>query len=310
MLRVFCCCFLFVWMLADVSIVHAGVVDIEGTVKSVDASKRTITIESDGKPQTLDFSSKVKITNEGKDASLDSLKPGQSVKLAYHDDLDVVIKVEITKNVATHGDDSARWQFWDTLRNDLRFDKVLSVSHDGILLSAGSDKVWHLASVNEYSECELVLEFYFPKGEVRGNPYVAVSSTLPNPEGSDRGKQIPFGIEVQLTPEHAGQISLPSKFVDVPLSQGPTRDPKDRRKINPIRKASVVFGEWNKLEMKCDKERKVVVRINEIVANELSAAVNVSGYIVIQPAATEMRIRNAKVVSHGVEIPLTFDNVE
>src|SRR5580692_9588197 len=64
---------------------NADVVTIDGTVKSVEAKKRTITVESGSKTLTLDVSSKAKISVEGKDGSLDLLKPGQTVKVSYHD---------------------------------------------------------------------------------------------------------------------------------------------------------------------------------------------------------------------------------
>jgi len=75
---------------------HAEVITIEGTIKSVDAAKRTITVETEGEDKTLDVSGKVKITNGDKDAGLDSLEPGQKVKLSYHDELEIVLKIETT----------------------------------------------------------------------------------------------------------------------------------------------------------------------------------------------------------------------
>ncbi len=75
-------------------VAHAEVVTIEGTVKSVDAKKRTITVETGSKTLTLDISSKAKISVDDKDAPLDTLKPGQKVKLSYHKDLEIVLKIE------------------------------------------------------------------------------------------------------------------------------------------------------------------------------------------------------------------------
>jgi hypothetical protein len=75
---------------------HAEVVTIDGTIKSVDAKKRTITVETGSKTLTFDVSSKAKISVDDKGASLDSLKPGQQVSLSYHDKLEVVLSVEVT----------------------------------------------------------------------------------------------------------------------------------------------------------------------------------------------------------------------
>jgi hypothetical protein len=74
-------------------IAHAEVVTIEGTIKSVDARKRTITVETGSKTLTLDVSSKAKVLLDGQEASLDSLKPGQKATLSYHDKLEVVLKI-------------------------------------------------------------------------------------------------------------------------------------------------------------------------------------------------------------------------
>ncbi len=76
---------------------QAEVITIDGTIKSVDAAKRTITVETEGEEKTLDVSSKAKISVEGKDANLDSLKPSQKVKLSYHDELEIVLKIEVGK---------------------------------------------------------------------------------------------------------------------------------------------------------------------------------------------------------------------
>ena len=77
------------------TIAQADVITIEGTITSVDATKRTITIESDGEAQTLDVSRKAKVSFGGKAAALDSLSSGQKVILSYHDDLEIVLKVDV-----------------------------------------------------------------------------------------------------------------------------------------------------------------------------------------------------------------------
>jgi len=73
---------------------HAEVITIDSTIKSVDANKRTITVETEGEEKTLDVSSKAKVAIEGKDSTLDKLKAGQKVKLSYHDEVEIVLKIE------------------------------------------------------------------------------------------------------------------------------------------------------------------------------------------------------------------------
>ena len=52
---------------------------IDGTVKSVDAKKRTITVETGTKEMTLDVGSKARISIDGESLALDSLKSGQAI---------------------------------------------------------------------------------------------------------------------------------------------------------------------------------------------------------------------------------------
>jgi hypothetical protein len=74
--------------------VQAAVITIEGTVKSVDAKKRTITVQTKTKTLELDVSRKAKVSVKGKTAKLDSLKPGQKVTISYHEGLEIVLKIE------------------------------------------------------------------------------------------------------------------------------------------------------------------------------------------------------------------------
>jgi len=76
------------------NVVHAEVITIEGTIRSIDATTRTVTVDADGEEKTLDVSRKVKVSVGGNAAALDALRSGQKVKLSYHDDLEIVLKIE------------------------------------------------------------------------------------------------------------------------------------------------------------------------------------------------------------------------
>jgi len=93
--------FVVLWCVLLLGVTHAEVITIDGTIKSVDANKRTITVETSDGAKTLDVSSKVKVSVEGKDAKLDSLKEGLKVKLSYHDELEIVLKIEIESSAPT-----------------------------------------------------------------------------------------------------------------------------------------------------------------------------------------------------------------
>ncbi len=86
--------FVVLWCVLLLGVAQGEVITIAGTIKSVDANKRTITVETGGEEKTLDVSSKAKISTDGKDGGLDALKAGQQVKLSYHDDLEIVLKIE------------------------------------------------------------------------------------------------------------------------------------------------------------------------------------------------------------------------
>jgi WD40 repeat protein len=96
--------FVFIVTGSGTDAIYADVATIEGTVKSVDAKKRTIEVETGSKTLTLDVSSKAKINVEGKDGSFDLLKPGQTVKLSYHDKLEIVLKIEADSIAHTPND--------------------------------------------------------------------------------------------------------------------------------------------------------------------------------------------------------------
>lgn len=67
---------------------------VDGTVKSVDAQGRVLTIETKRKTLELDVSRKATITIGDKDKSLEDLKPGQAVTISYESSLEVITKIE------------------------------------------------------------------------------------------------------------------------------------------------------------------------------------------------------------------------
>jgi len=76
--------------------VQAEILSIDGTLKSVDAKKRTITVETGTKEMVLDVGSKAKITADGSTTTLEKLESGRRVTLSFHDQLEVVVSIEMT----------------------------------------------------------------------------------------------------------------------------------------------------------------------------------------------------------------------
>jgi len=79
--------------------VQAEVVTIDVTVKAIDAKERTITVTKTSKTKSkdieLEIGKKAKVSRDGKDAALDSIKPGQKVSVSYETELEVITKIEV-----------------------------------------------------------------------------------------------------------------------------------------------------------------------------------------------------------------------
>ena len=73
---------------------HAGVIKLEGKVKSVDLKNNVIEVQLASKPIKLDVSKNAKISLDGKPSDLRSVKSGQAVELEVHDGLEIVVKIE------------------------------------------------------------------------------------------------------------------------------------------------------------------------------------------------------------------------
>lgn len=79
--------------------VQGEIVTIDVTVKAIDPKERTITVTKTSKTKSkdieLEIGKKAKISHDGKDAALDSIKPGQKVSVSYETELEVVTKIEV-----------------------------------------------------------------------------------------------------------------------------------------------------------------------------------------------------------------------
>ncbi len=188
---------------------------------------------------------------------------------------------------------------------------MISFSRDGTLISQAK-KPYFIASSQEFSEFEFSVEFMYPQAEVQGNPYFAIASTLPNPNGETWVQQIPFGIEVKLHPRASGPNSLGEVILpraDFKATVASNQTIKDRRVASTTAAKLNILG-WNTLEIVADAKRNVTFSINGTVVNSLSDAETTKGHIVFFPSPGEMRLRNAKVVVAGQLKPLPFQNID
>ena len=154
----------------------AEIITIEGVVKSVDSKRRVISIEVEGKVKKFDVGSKAKIVVDSKDDSLDSLKIGQSISLDYHDQLEVVVKVDAYSDKSNwinvfNGNDLQGWKFGSPI-SDLNSNSALSKRIDDlwfvdaerkVLVSRGKETCW-LETDKTFKNFRLRCEWRFLSG--------------------------------------------------------------------------------------------------------------------------------------------------
>ena len=85
----------FLMMFSVATSVQAAEKTIDGKIKSVDATKRTISVIDKDKSLDLELSKNTKITAKNKSLNPSSLQAGQSVKLKYHDALGIVLEIDV-----------------------------------------------------------------------------------------------------------------------------------------------------------------------------------------------------------------------
>jgi len=275
-------------------------VQVEVEIKSVDAKARTITVEFGGKATDLDISRKAKIFVSGNETDASSLVPGDKATVEYNKELEVVTKIE------AEGKLNDGWRFFDTFAKGVSKERAVVIASDGRAICNTGVGLFCLASINQYSDCTFKVDFQFRSNSFKGDPFISIASTLPNPTASDWTKQIPFGVEIKLHPERAGEIVLPSKDFKIDLPLGQLRD---ERKVVRLRNADMKANEWNNLEVTVDVHKNITVKINGTTVNALAKAENTKGHIILAPQSTEVHFRNPSTVLGGEEKSLTFESI-
>jgi hypothetical protein len=289
-----------VLLLGLVASANAEVVTVDVTIKSVDVTARTITVEHNGKTTELDLSRKATILVAGKEAEASSLIPGDKATVEYHKDLEVVTKIE-AEGLKQNG-----WRFFDVFNKVVGPEQAFVLARDGRLVCLGKTGGFCLTSLRELAEFRFSVEFRFPNKDFKSAPFISVASTLPNPKGTDFFKQFPFGIEVKLHPDNIGELTLPRPDFKAELPLGQLRDD---RKVVPLRKPELKIADWNTLEITCDEHQNVTVKVNGTTVNAIAKAETTTGYVVIFPQNAEMQFRNPVIVADGKETPLPFDTI-
>jgi len=297
---------------------HAEVITIEGTIKSVDTAKRTITVETEGEEKTLDVSSKVKVSVEGKDAKLDKLKAGQKVKLSYHDELEIVVKIEVIPSNPTDGEEIVLFNGtdlsgWSLLPNkgtkDPSRNTWIADSDRKVLASTGED--WNeLRTDEKFANFQLSLEWRLTPGRSvsgSGSGIIVRSNGLNTIALDPRGIEIDFSRESKVRSDQGGNTG---SFIAYSMAiknhsgetNGETGDLNPDPKRYPTRHLPYFVkpklkpaGQWNKTEVACEGDR-IKVKINGELVNEGWGVPEEAGHICLRNQNSSIEFRNIKLV--------------
>ena len=286
--------------------IRSEIISIDGTVKSIDAKNRTITVETDTKELTLDVGNKAKITSDGEDVKLDSLKVGQKVSASLHDKLDVVVAIDIIGNGIEevslfNGADLTGWnQLTHKATKSPEKNTWIVDSDRKVLASIGED--WNeLRTDEKFGNFQLSLEWRFTPGRfVSGNGSgIVVRSNGLNTIGFD-----PRGIEIELRPGKKSPREETGAFTaySMPITNhsgetlGEVGDGQPSRHLAWLKQAKLKpSNQWNTTEISCEDDRIKVI-INDVLVNEGWGVPEEAGHICLRNQNTSIEFRNIKLI--------------
>ncbi len=270
----------------------AEVVEIEGKVKAVDASGRTISI--DGK--TLEVAKKCDVVIDGKPATLQDMPINEAAVLTYDDKFELVTSITVGQPT---------WLFCDLACKgntpELNH-KVISADEIVFLPNPQNGRAL-LVSSKKYGKCKLRFEFMYDSPAMLGNPFVAVAARAPNMKGKEFLERWPFGIEFKLWHGGFGRLVLPHPDFQAEMAYGQERQ---GRNVPPLKQQTPLRNGWNIVEIAVQGDSNVVVKGNGVTLNAIGNAENIDGHIVVFPPACEFRVRNMTVEVDGKQSSLSF----
>lgn len=282
----------------------ADIITVEGKIMSVNANGRTISIEIEGASKEFDVSSKAKVRIDGMDAKLDSLKEEQKVSLSYHDQLDIVMKIDAYSDSIDwinlfNGNDLQGWRFGSP-ETPLNSNSSSSKRIDGlwfvdaerkVLVSQGKETCW-LETDKTFKNFRLRCEWRFLSGrKVTDSGGGIVVRT----NGKNLNGRNPRGIEIDLLPsEMPGLGSFMLYGTPLESKEGKAIGEQNVR-LKRIREPKVnPEGQWNKCEVRCEDDR-IEVTINGAVVNEAWGAREEFGTICLRNQSSELEYRNVQL---------------
>jgi len=287
------CCFLILIAFPVAS--KADIITIEGVVKSVDVKKRTITVETGSKERTLDVSGKVNISIDENDESLESLTNGQKVSLGYHDQLEVVVKIEAKSDEfkasgATdfslfNGINFSGWRY-DRGTSSVEREDAWAIGPNRLLICQGVAGHAFLLTDEKYRDFTLTLEWRIPEGV---KPTKDGLGILVRAKGIHTPDQQSIAFQLNGSPKGAVWVVGQSQpFIAVVGT--PNKDFRNRLILSDS-KLSVPLGEWNTLKVICDGGEVVILQ-NDKKTIHLKDVDSVAGQIGLMSQGTMMELRN------------------
>jgi hypothetical protein len=279
-------------VLGVVTIAHAEIIELEGTLTALDPAKRTLTI----KGNTCEIAKKCEVTIEGKPASLEDIPAGEEVVVRYDDKFEMVSAIAVGQPV---------WLFCDLACKgntpELNH-KVISADEIVFLPNPQNGRAL-LVSSKKYGKCKLRFEFMYDNADMPGNPFVAVAARAPNMKGKEFIERWPFGIEFKLWYGGFGKIVLPHPDFKAEMAYGQERKGRD---VPPLKEQVPLRNGWNIVELAIQGNNNVIAKGNGVTLNAIGEAESVDGHIVVFAPQCEFRIRNMTVEVDGKQTPLSF----
>ncbi|HEX5471098.1 MAG TPA: family 16 glycoside hydrolase [Lacipirellulaceae bacterium] len=291
-------------LLISTSDALADIVMAKGTVESVDAESRTITVRrktaSGEKTGSFEVAADAELISGDAAIELNSLKEGDAVTLTYDTAAKHLTKIERIaadepnkSEELFNGRDLTGWGLKKPKTGGLDSMWVVDPERKVLISPGGNGSNW-LESDNSYNDFVLSLDYRFPPGgQVGGNGSgVAVRSA-----GFTRSGFDPRGIEVELQPNVSEQgsgtlicyeCSLKSDNGEVPVGA-------PIGKLVPTKFVQKPAGQWNKLEVEGVGDR-ISVKINDELVNEGTGTKILAGRISLRNQSTAIELRNIRLL--------------
>lgn len=295
MLRLYTSASVALIILIITSTAHAEVVAIEGTIKSINAKKRTITVKTKSNTKEFDVSRKAKVSVNGKIAKLDSVKAGQKVKISYHDGLEIVLNINVMSQSITlfNGENLNGWSPLPKRKN-----KQLWIVDPNrkTLVSVGND-FNDLRTDAVFKNFSLTLEWRFTPAKFvspNGSGVIVRSNGL-NTTGTD-----PRGIEIDFRPKNykpkkIGTGTFIAYSMPIKNYLGESDGEKDRIRGWLRESKEKPQGKWNECEIVCKGDR-ITVTLNGEVVNEGWGVPEEAGHIYLRNQKSAVEFRNIQIM--------------